>query len=154
MLKQQLRKDLSTAMKSRDTVTVAALRMALAAISTEEVAGTQARELSDEQVRAVLVREVKKRREAAEVFAQAGREELAARERAEGDVLARYLPTQLDDDELTHLVAEAIDEVATQLGKRPGMGQLGLVMKAAKTKAADRVEGKRLAAAVFSALKG
>jgi uncharacterized protein YqeY len=153
MLKQQLRNDLSTAMKSRDTVTVAALRMALAAISTEEVAGAQARELSDEQVRAVLAREVKKRREAAEVFAQAGREELATRERAEGDVLARYLPTQLDDDELAQLVAEAMEEVAAQLGKRPGLGQLGLVMKAAKAKAADRAEGKRLAAAVITALK-
>lgn len=153
MLKQQLRKDLSTAIKSRDTVTVAALRMALAAISTEEVAGEQARELSDEQVRAVLVREVKKRREAAEVFAQAGREELATRERAEGDVLARYLPTQLDDDELAQLVAEAVDEVAAQLGKRPRLGQVGLVMKAAKAKAADRADGKRLAAAVFAALQ-
>jgi uncharacterized protein len=153
-LKDQLRADLSTAIKSRSTVTVATLRMALAAITTEEVAGSQARELSDDEVLAVLVREAKKRREAAEVFAAAGREELATRERAEGEVLARYLPAQLGDEELAALIAEATDEVAGQLGKRPGHGQLGLVMKAAKAKVAGRAEGSRVAAAVIAALQG
>jgi uncharacterized protein YqeY len=151
-LKDRLRADLSTAIKSRSTVTVATLRMALAAITTEEVAGSQARELSDEEVRAVLAREAKKRREAAEVFAAAGRDELATRERAEGEVLAHYLPAQLGDEELAALVAEAIDEVAGQLGKRPNPGQLGLVMKAAKAKAGSRAEGARVAAAVIAAL--
>lgn len=152
-LKDRLRADLSTAIKSRSTVTVATLRMALAAITTEEVSGSSARELSDDEVLTVLVREAKKRREAAEVFAAAGRDELATRERAEGEVLARYLPKQLTDDELMTLVEDAIDEVAAQLGKRPGLGQLGLVMKAAKAKAAGRAEGQRLAGAVMAALR-
>ncbi|MGH3883860.1 MAG: GatB/YqeY domain-containing protein [Pseudonocardiaceae bacterium] len=153
-LKDRLRADLSTAIKSRSTITVATLRMALSAITTEEVAGTAARELSDKEVLAVLAREAKKRREAAEVFAAAGRDELATRERAEGEVLAHYLPAQLDDEELAGLVAEAIDEVAGELGKRPGFGQLGLVMKAAVAKVAGRAEGKRVSAAVLAALQG
>ncbi|MBV9162831.1 MAG: GatB/YqeY domain-containing protein [Pseudonocardiales bacterium] len=153
-LKDRLRADLSTAIKSRSTITVATLRMALAAITTEEVSGANARELSDDEVLAVLVREAKKRREAADVFAAAGREELATRERAEGEVLAHYLPAQLSDDELRALVAEAIEDVAGPLGKRPGLGQLGLVMKAAKARAANRAEGSRLAAVVLAALKG
>jgi uncharacterized protein len=153
-LKDRLRADLSTAIKSRNTITVATLRMALAAITNEEVAGSAARELSDDEVLAVLVREAKKRREAAEAFAAAGRDELARRERAEGEVLAGYLPTQLSDDELRALVAGAIQDVAGQLGTRPGLGQLGLVMKAAKATAASRVEGSRLAAAVLAELRG
>jgi uncharacterized protein YqeY len=152
-LKDRLRADLSAAIKSRSTVTVATLRMALAAITTEEVSGTSARELSDDEVLAVLAREAKTRREAAEVFAAAGRDELATRERAEGEVLARYLPQQLSDDELTTLVSEVIDDVTGQLGKRPGLGQLGLVMKAAKAKASGRAEGQRLATAVMAALR-
>jgi uncharacterized protein len=153
-LKDRLRADLSTAMKSRNTITVATLRMALTAITTEEVSGTKSRELSDNEVRTVLVREAKKRREAADVFAAAGRDELATRERAEGEVLAHYLPRQLNDDELAALITGAIDDVAGQLGKRPGFGQLGLVMKAAKAKATDRVEGSRLATAVIAVLRG
>jgi uncharacterized protein YqeY len=153
-LKDRLRADLSTAIKARSTITVATLRMALAAITTEEVSGSQARELSDDEVLAVLIREAKKRREAADIYAKAGRDELATRERAEGEVLAHYLPAQLGDDELRALVAEVIEDLAGQLGKRPGLGQLGLVMKAAKTKTAGRVEGSRLAAAVLAALQG
>ncbi|MGH3839026.1 MAG: GatB/YqeY domain-containing protein [Pseudonocardiaceae bacterium] len=153
-LKDRLRADLSTAIKSQSTITVATLRMALSAITTEEVAGAAARELSDKEVLAVLAREAKKRREAAEVFAAAGRGELATRERAEGKVLAHYLPAQLGDEELAGLVAEAIDEVAGGLGKRPGLGQLGLVMKAAVAKVAGRAEGKRVSAAVLAALQG
>ncbi|MGH3870915.1 MAG: GatB/YqeY domain-containing protein [Pseudonocardiaceae bacterium] len=152
-LKDRLRADLSTAIKSQSTVTLATLRMALSAITTEEVAGAAARELSDEEVLAVLAREAKKRREAAEAFAAAGRDELATRERAEGEVLARYLPVQLDDEEIAGVVVEAIDEVAGSLGKRPGLGQLGLVMKAAKARAGGRAEGKRLVNAVMAALQ-
>ncbi|MGH3934913.1 MAG: GatB/YqeY domain-containing protein [Pseudonocardiaceae bacterium] len=153
-LKDRLRADLSTAIKSRSTITVATLRMALAAITTEEVAGAAARELSDNEVMAVLAREAKKRREAADVFTAAGRDELATRERAEGEVLAHYLPAQLSDEEVAALAAEAIDEVAGTLGKRPGFGQMGLVMKAAAAKAEGRAEGKRVAAAVMAALRG
>lgn len=152
-LKDRLRADLSTAIKSRSTVTVATLRMALSAITTEEVAGSKARELSDDEVLAVLVREAKKRREAAEIFATAGREELATRERAEGEVLAHYLPAQLSEEELNAVITETIDALAAQLGKRPSLGQLGLVMKAAKARAAGGAEGSRLAAAVLAALR-
>lgn len=152
-LKDRLRADLSTAMKARNTVTVATLRMALTAISTEEVSGSKARELSDDEVLVVLAREAKKRRESAEVFSAAGRDELANRERAEGEVLVGYLPQQLTDDELSALVADTIDDVAGQLGKRPTFGQLGLVMKAAKAKAAGRADGSRLSAAVLATLK-
>ncbi|MGH3913003.1 MAG: GatB/YqeY domain-containing protein, partial [Pseudonocardiaceae bacterium] len=91
-LKDRLRADLTTAIKAQNTMTVATLRMALSAVTTEEVAGSTARELSDEEVLAVLRKEAKKRREAADAFAGAGRDELAARERAEGEVLAAYLP--------------------------------------------------------------
>ncbi len=152
-LKDRLRADLSTAMKARNTVTVATLRMALTAITTEEVSGSQVRELSDDEVLVVLAREAKKRRESAEVFTAAGRDELASRERAEGEVLVNYLPQQLTDDELNALVADTIDDVAGRLGKRPTFGQLGLVMKAAKVKAAGRVDGSRLSAAVLATLK-
>lgn len=152
-LKDRLRADLSTAIKSRSAVTVATLRMALTAITTEEVSGAKARELSDDEVLAVLVREAKKRREAADVFAAAGRDELATRERAEGEVLDHYLPAQLSDDQLRALVTETVEDVAGQLGKRPGLGQLGLVMKAAKARSANRAEGSRLVAAVLAALR-
>lgn len=152
-LKDRLRADLTGAIKSRDNLTVGTLRMALSAISTEEVSGKAARELSDDEVLAVLKREAKKRKEAAEAFADAGREEQAAKERAEGEVLGRYLPAQLTDDELARVVTETIDDVTEQLGNRPGMGQLGLVMKAAVAKAAGRAEGSRISKAVLGALQ-
>ena len=120
----------------------------------EEVAGAAARELSDEEVLAVLGREAKRRREAAEAFAAAGRDELAAQERAEGEVLAGYLPAQLGDEQVAELVAEAVEEVAGQLGQRPGPRQMGPVMKAATARVAGRAEGSRVAAAVRAALQG
>src|SRR3954469_20148550 len=94
-LKERLQADLTTSIKARDELRTGTLRMALAAVTTEEVAGKQARELSDDDVLAVLTREAKKRREAAEAFDDGGRPELAARERAEGEVLGAYLPAQL-----------------------------------------------------------
>jgi uncharacterized protein YqeY len=138
-LKARLRADLNTAMKSRDELTTATLRMALTAITTEEVAGKTARELSDDEVLKVLAREVKKRREAAEAFDGAGRVELAERERAEGGVLEEYLPAQIDDAELSELVREAIAEsgVATP-------NQMGLVMKLVQPRVAGRADGKRV----------
>src|SRR5262249_34381277 len=104
-IKERLRTDLNAAMRARDQVRLRALRMALTSIQTEEVAGAVARELSDDEVVKVLTREAKKRREAAEAFEAAGRAEQAAAERAEGKVLADYLPAQLTDEELTALVA-------------------------------------------------
>ena len=99
-LKDRLRADLNNAMRARDQVRMRTLRMALTSITNEEVAGSSARDLSDEEVVKVLTREARKRREAAEAFGAAGRAEQAAAERAEGDVLADYLPAQLGDDEL------------------------------------------------------
>ena len=130
-------------------MSTATLRMALAAITTEEVAGSDARELSDDEVLTVLARESKKRREAAEAFGSAGREELAERERAEGSVLERYLPTQLDDAAVTELVAAAIAETGAS-----GMPQMGAVMRVAQQKAAGRADGKRLSTEVRRQLSG
>ena len=146
-LKEKLRTDLTAAMKGRDELVTATLRMALTAIGNEEVAGKEARELSDAEVVQVLTREAKKRREAAEAFAGGGRPEQADREKAEGEVLARYLPAQLSDEELSALVAQAIAETGAE-----GPKGMGLVMKALNPKIAGRAEGGRVAAAVKSAL--
>ncbi|MDP9428803.1 MAG: GatB/YqeY domain-containing protein [Actinomycetota bacterium] len=142
-LKEQLRADLTTAMKSRDELRTATLRMVLAAVSAEEVAGKEARELNDDEVQAVLRREAKKRREAAEAFAGAGRTEQADRERAEGDVVAAYLPAQLADADLAALV----DDVITRTGAG-GMKDMGRVMGAVTGEVAGRAEGGRVAAEV------
>jgi hypothetical protein len=138
-LKARLRADLNTAMKARDELTTATLRMTLTAVTTEEVAGKQARELSEAEVEKVIAREARKRRESAEAFDAAGRTELADRERAEGTILDAYLPAQLDDAELTALVTAAIaDSGAT------GMPQLGAVMKIVQPQVAGRADGKRI----------
>ncbi|WAX59202.1 GatB/YqeY domain-containing protein [Jatrophihabitans cynanchi] len=138
-LKSRLHADLNTAMKARDELTTATLRMALTAITTEEVAGKTARELSDDEVLKVLAREAKKRREATEAFADAGRTELADRERAEGEVLATYLPAQLDDAELAELVRAAVAESGAS-----GPQQMGQVMKLVQPRVAGRADGKRV----------
>ena len=138
-LKARLHADLNVAMKARDELTTATLRMALTAVTTEEVAGKQARELSDDEVLKVLAREGKKRREAAEAYDAANRPELAARERAEGGVLDRYLPAQLDDAELAELVRAAIAEAGAT-----GPQQLGAVMKLVQPKVAGRADGRRI----------
>jgi uncharacterized protein YqeY len=151
-LKAQLRADLTAAMKSRDELVKSTLRMTLTAIGTAEVAGTQARELSDDEVLKVIAKEAKKRAESAEAFAGAGREELASQERAEGEVLARYLPTQLSDDELAAIARTAVAETAAELGEQPGPRQMGQVMRRANTAAAGRADGGRVAAAVKALL--
>jgi uncharacterized protein len=147
-LKERLRADLTAAIKARDELVKATLRMTLTAIGNAEVAGTTARELDDAEVLKVITKEAKKRAESAEAFAAAGREELAAQERAEGEVLARYLPAQLSDEELTDLARRAVEETAAELGERPGPRQMGQVMKRATAAAAGRAEGGRVAAAV------
>ena len=146
-LKERLRADLNNAMRARDRVRMRTLRMALSSITTEEVAGSTARDLSDEEVLKVLTREVRKRREAAEAFGAAGRTEQAEAERAESEVLADYLPAQLSDGELAQLVDAAIAETGATDMK--GMGQ---VMKTLTPKVAGRAEGGRVAAAVRSRL--
>jgi uncharacterized protein len=148
-LKSRLQKDLSTAMKARDELTTATLRMALTAITTEEVAGKQARELADDEVLKVLGREAKKRREAAEAFDAAGRAELAERERAETTVLAGYLPAQLDDAELADLVRAAIAESGAT-----APNQLGAVMRVVAPTVAGRADGKRVSDEVRRQLTG
>jgi uncharacterized protein YqeY len=142
-LKQRLRTDLNTAMRARDQVRLRTLRMALTSITNEEVSGDAARELSDEEILKVLTREAKKRREAAEAFESAGRADQAAAERAEGDVLAGYLPAQLTDEELTGLVSAAIAE--TGAAGMPGMGK---VMKVVTPQVTGRADGARVAAEV------
>lgn len=143
-LKQQLKSDLVTALKAKDTTRLATLRMVLAAVSTEEVAGKSARELTDDEVQRVLAKEAKKRKEAAEAFDTAGRAEQAAAERSEAEIIAEYLPKQLTDEELDALVAEAFAEV----GGTPTQKQMGQVMKAATAIAAGKADGARLSAAV------
>lgn len=142
-LKERLRADLNDAMRARDKVRMRTLRMALSSITNEEVAGTSARALSDEEVMKVLTREARKRREAAEAFGAAGRAEQAAAERAEGEVLAGYLPAQLTDEELSALVTAAIDD--TGASDMSGMGQ---VMKTLTPRVAGRADGARVAAEV------
>jgi uncharacterized protein YqeY len=142
-LKEQLQSDLTAAMKARDELSAATIRLALTAVTNQEVAGKQARVLSDDEVVTVLTREAKKRREAAEAFDNAGRSELADRERAEGEVLAAYLPAQLSDDELAELVRAAVAESGASDPK--AMGQ---VMKLLQPQVAGRAEGGRVAAEV------
>jgi uncharacterized protein YqeY len=142
-LKERLRADLNAAMRARDQVRMRTLRMALSSITNEEVAGASARQLSDDEVMKVLTREARKRREAAEAFGAAGRTEQAAAERAEGEVLAGYLPAQLGDDELSALVTAAIAETGAS-----GMAGMGQVMKTLTPQVAGRADGARVAAEV------
>jgi len=142
-LKDRLTSDMRAAMKAREQTTTAALRMALAAVRNAEVSGKAARDLTDDEVLAVLTKEVKKRQEAAEAYARAGRDELAAKERAEQEVLARYLPAQLSDEELADLVAR---ELAA--GGFAGQSAMGPAMKAVQAAVAGRASGARVAAEV------
>jgi uncharacterized protein YqeY len=142
-LKQRLHDDLTAAIKGRDELRSATIRLTLTAITKEEVAGTSARTLSDDEVLKVIAREAKKRREAAEAFAQGGRPESAEREKAEGEVLAEYLPKQLGDDELVAIVREAIAESGAD-----GPRAMGAVMKIVNPKVAGLAEGGRVAAEV------
>jgi len=146
-LKSTLRSDLHTSIRERDQVRSATLRMALTAVTNEEVSGSTARELSDDEVLKVLAKEAKKRREAATAYLEAKRPELAAKEEAELAFLQAYLPAQLSEPELQALVAQAISVTGAS-----GMPQLGLVMKAATALVAGRAEGGRVAAVVKSAL--
>ena len=149
-LKDQLQSDLTTAIKARDEVTAATIRMALTAITNEEVSGKEARALSDDDVLTVLGREAKKRREAAEAYDSASRPELADRERAELDVIARYLPQPLSDDEVRAIVDAAVVEVTA--GGAAGGQALGAVMKIVQPQVKGRADGGAVAAMVKTAL--
>jgi uncharacterized protein len=148
-LKATVQADLTTAIRERDQVRAATLRMALTAITTEEVSGTSSRELSDDEVLKVLAKEAKKRREASTAYTGAGRPELAATEDAELAVLEAYLPSQLSDEELAAIVARAVEQTGAS-----GPAQMGQVMKVAQPEVAGRADGGRVAAAVRAALAG
>lgn len=146
-LKERLREDLTEAIRSRDEITSGTIRMVLTAITNEEVSGKSARELTDAEIITVLSREAKKRREAAEAFDAGARPEKASLERAEGDVIAKYLPAQLSDTELAQMIKDAIAETGAS-----GPAGMGLVMKALSPKIAGRADGATVSAAVKAAL--
>lgn len=146
-LKDKLKADLTESIRSRDELKSSTIRMILTSITNEEVSGKEARTLTDAEVITVLSREAKKRREAAEAFDHGGAKDRAERERAEGQVIATYLPTQLNDEELASLIKEAIS--STGASGPQGMGQ---VMKFLQPKVAGRVDGARVSAAVKEAL--
>ncbi|NJC69152.1 GatB/YqeY domain-containing protein [Planosporangium thailandense] len=148
-LKGRLEEDLHAAMKARDELLTSTLRMAIAAVRAAEVAGPAARELSDDEVLSVLTKEAKKRREAATAFADAGRTEQADKERAEEEIISRYLPSQLSDRELADIVSKALAE-----GDFAGPKSMGPAMKAAQAAVAGRAEGGRVAAEVRRQLAG
>jgi uncharacterized protein YqeY len=150
-LKDRLRADLTTAMKARDELRSGTLRMVLSAVTTAEVAGKSARELSDEEVVGVLSTEAKKRREAATAFDEGGRVEMAERERAEAAVIADYLPEQLTEEEVVGIVTAAVD----RLGARDeGMRAMGKVMGVVQPQVRGRADGAAVAAEVRRQLGG
>jgi uncharacterized protein YqeY len=149
MLADQIQTDLTAAMKARDELRVSVLRMAVAAIKEARVSGDEVRDLSDDDVVALLAKEAKRREEAAEAFRAGGRDESAARELAERDVLATYLPAPASDAEIEALVADALAE-----GGFTEPSQMGLAMKAAMAKVAGKADGKKVSALVKARLAG
>ena len=148
-LKEKLQNDLTEAMRARDEVRSSTIRMVLTAIKNEEVAGKEARELSDAEVITVLSREAKKRREAAEAFEQAGAKDRADMEKAEGVVIAEYLPVQLSESEIREMINAAIADTGAT-----GPQQMGLVMKSIQPKIAGRADGGVVSSLVKAALSG
>ena len=146
-IKETLQKDLTEAIRGRNEITSGTIRMVLTAITNEEVAGKEARVLSDEEVITVLSREAKKRREAAEAFETAGRTDNAALEKSEGEVIAKYLPAQLSEADIAAIIAEAIASTGSQ-----GPGDMGKVMGAVKPKIAGKADGGLVSALVKAAL--
>ncbi|MDO9484954.1 MAG: GatB/YqeY domain-containing protein [Actinomycetota bacterium] len=149
-LKSQLQADLTTAMKARDQLTSSTLRMALTAVTNEEVSGKQARVLSDEEVLTVLGKEAKKRREAAEAYDAAQRPDLALKEREELGVLEAYLPEGLSQEEVSAIIEAAVAQVSAQ--GLSGGAALGSVMKLVQPQVKGRADGSAVAAGVKAAL--
>jgi uncharacterized protein YqeY len=148
-LKEKLQEDLTAAIRSSDKLVSGTIRMVLSAITTEEVAGKEARKLSDDEIITVLTREAKKRREAAEEFAKAGREDKSAEEKSEGEVIARYLPAQLTEDEVKKIIADAIASTGAA-----GPADMGKVMGAIKPLIAGKADGALVSSLVKSTLNG
>ena len=146
-LKEKLQADLTDAIRSRNEVVSGTVRMLLAAITNEEVAGKVAKVLTDAEIITVLSREAKKRREAVEAYTQAKRDDLAGKEKAEAAVIANYLPEQLSEDEIKKLIADAIAETGAK-----GPAGMGLVMKVLQPKIAGKADGGVVSGLVKAAL--
>jgi len=146
-LKETLKNDLTEAIRSSDKVVSGTIRMVLTAITNEEVSGKEARVLTDDEIITVLSREAKKRREAAEEFAKANRADKAAEERAEGEVIAKYLPAQLSDDDIKKIIAAAVASTGAA-----GPGDMGKVMGAIKPQIAGKADGALVSSLVKAAL--
>jgi uncharacterized protein YqeY len=146
-LKEKLQSDLTDAIRSRAEVKSGTIRMLLAAITTEEVSGKAARVLKDDEIITVLSREAKKRREAVEAYVAAKRDDLADKERAEGEVIAQYLPAQLSEDEIKKMITDAITETGAA-----GPAGMGLVMKVLSPKIAGKADGGVVSGLVKAAL--
>ena len=148
-LKETLKADLTTAMKARDEVSSSTIRMVLTAITNEEVSGKEARTLTDAEIITVLSREMKKRREAAEAFEAAGRADKSASEKAEGEVISKYLPQQMSEDEIKKLIASTIAKVGAS-----SPADMGKVMGAIKGEVAGKADGALVSSLVKAALAG
>ena len=146
-LKEKLQADLTDAIRSRNEVVSGTVRMLLAAITNEEVAGKAAKVLTDAEIITVLSREAKKRREAVEAYTQAKRDDLAGKEKAEAAVIANYLPEQLSENEIKKLIADAIAETDAK-----GPAGMGLVMKVLQPKIAGKADGGVVSGLVKAAL--
>jgi hypothetical protein len=146
-LKEKLQSDLTDAIRARDEVKSGTVRMLLAAITTEEVAGKAARVLNDAEIITVLSREAKKRREAVEAYTQAKRDDLANKEKAEAAVIALYLPEQLSEDQLKQMITEAIAKT-----NAAGPAGMGMVMKELQPKIAGKADGGLVSTLVKAAL--
>lgn len=146
-LKEKLQSDLTESIRAREETKAGTIRMVLAAITTEEVSGKQARTLSDAEIITVLSREAKKRREAMDAYAAANRPDLVAKEKSESEVIAAYLPEQLSDHEIEKLIKEAISETGAS-----GPAAMGQVMKLLQPKIAGRADGGKVSGLVKKAL--
>jgi uncharacterized protein YqeY len=145
-LKEQLKQDLTKSLKEQDAIRSSTLRMALTAITNEEVSGKEAKVLSDAEVLVVLTKEAKKRKESVEAFSQANRKDLADKEAQELKVLEKYLPSALTEEELNKIIDEAIAEAKASGAE--GMKAMGVVMKIVQPKTVGRTDGALLAAKV------
>jgi len=148
-IKETLKSDLTEAIRSSNKVVSGTIRMVLTAITNEEVSGKEARVLTDDEIITVLSREAKKRREAAEEFAKAGRTDKAAEEKAEGEVIAKYLPAQLSEDDIKQLIAAAVASTGAS-----GPADMGKVMGAIKPQIAGKADGSLVSSLVKAALTG
>jgi hypothetical protein len=148
-IKETLKSDLTEAIRSSNKVVSGTIRMVLTAITNEEVSGKEARVLTDDEIITVLSREAKKRREAAEEFAKAGRTDKAAEEKAEGEVIAKYLPAQLSEDDIKQLIAAAVASTGAS-----GPADMGKVMGAIKPQIAGKADGSLVSSLVKAALAG